>query len=331
MTTGRTFNVKKPEYIKEFTDKPIDTISDICFNSENTAIAVASWDKTVTIYRLDKFIATGIPFRKDSVFNFPSPVLSVCFFNNIVIGGCTNGMIVFFDTMSGAQLTGVQAHGGGVKGLCNHDNKFIISGSFDQTIKFWEVKENIGLIHVINLPSKVYSLKLCGSTLGVGLSDKTIQLYNLLNPSAPVTYATRFSYSIRSLALCADMESFAAGSIEAKVEIFSRTSESKKCIIRAHRDQNKLYSVNTISFFPKNYNIIVSGGGDGSLMWFDRGSRIKILNHSFPDAITAGSFSTDGTFYVFATGDDWSKGYTGVRVMPGLYFIDSRNVSALIK
>lgn len=330
MTLNRGFTVKKSDYAKEFSDKPIDTISDVAFNQNNTCFAVSSWDKTVTIYSFDSF-STTLPFHKQLVFQLSAPVLSVCFFNNLVVAGCTNGSMVFFDSTTGLELTAVQAHTGGIKALANYENKVIISGSFDQSLKVWEIKDTVNLCHSITLPAKVYAMSLSNTMLGIGLSNKTIQIYNLLNITVPVTFSTRFSYSIRSISLCPDVDSFAAGSIEAKIEIFSRTMDSKRFLIRAHREQNKLYSVNSIDFCPLNHNVIVSGGSDGSLVWFDRNSRVKMLNETFSNSVTASSFSSDGRFYVFATGDDWSKGYTGVRIMPGLFVIETRNIPGMVK
>lgn len=332
MYTNRGFNIKKPELITtQFPDAPADTISDIAFNTDNTAMAVSSWDSTLTIYRINysiPFKETPFPFQRDKVLPLSAPGLSVCFFGSNIVVGCVDGSIIFFD-MNGTQST-IQAHSGGVKAVKNFNNQYLISGSFDKTLKFWDLKSPQP-IHTAPLSSKVYGMSLSGSILGVALSDKTIQVYDMMNPTVPVAYATRFTYSIRAVGVCSDMDAFAVGSVEAKIEILSRSSDSKKCLIRAHREQSKLYAVNVIQFHPSDPNIIISGGSDGTLVWFDRSNRMKLGSHALGSPVTAGAFSNDGRYFICATGEDWSKGYTATYVQPGLHMIEVRNVAGLNK
>lgn len=334
MYTNRNYLPKKTEAtVIDIPDAPADTISDISFNPENTYMAVAAWDSTVSIYRVQSGFTSsfGAPqaFAREKSFTLPAPCLSVAFFGPSLLAGLVDGTLVCIDVAGGSQSS-LPAHSAGIKGVKNYNNQYVVTGSFDGTLKFWDLKSAAPL-HTIPLPAKVYSMCLSKAMLCVALSNKTVQVYDMNNINAAATFNTRLSYAIRAVGCGTDMDSFAAGGIEAKLEIFSKSSEAKKQMIRAHREGNRLYSVNMVRFYPADMNIIVSGGADGSVVWFDKVNRVKLASLSYTSPVTAGEFSADGKYFVFSTGDDWSKGYTGISVKPALRMLEVKTISGLNK
>ena len=330
MYTNRSY-MKKPDPASvDIADCPADTISDIAFNLENSAMAVSSWDATLSLYTFSFMPSFGSaqPFRREKVFPLPAPALSTAFFGSTVVAGCVTGALVCFD-MNGNQNL-IQAHSAGIKAIKNYNNQFLITGSFDSTIKFWDLKSSQP-IYSISLPGKVYAMSLSGSLLCVACSSKAVLLYDINNLNAPSTYATRFNYGIRSVAMSSDLDTFVAGGLEAKIEVFSKTMDAKKFCVRSHRDNSRLYSVNVLHFYPLDAGVIVSGGADGSLVWFDKHNRMKIQTFSYTEPITAAQFTADGRYFVFATGEDWSKGYVADSPRPSLKFLDAKNISGLNK
>jgi mRNA export factor len=329
MFAGRSYGIKKQEAeILDIVDCPTDSISDIAFNLENTHMAVSSWDCSVRIYRIPNGFNTPPSFTLEKNILLSKPVLTVAFFNVNIVAGLVDGSIIVIDPMN--NQTPIQAHSAIVKSIKNYSNKFLISGSFDSSIKFWNL-ESTNPIHAINLPSKVYSMDVKGHYLYVGLGDKTVQFYDLNNISNCGNIPTKFMYPIRSIGCSQDNEFFAVGGVEAKVEVMSRMRPTARVIFKCHRQASKLYAVNVLRFYPRDPNILVSGGSDGSIVWFDKGNRLKLLTSEFSQSITAGDFSNDSAYFVFATGDDWSKGYSGNSVETKLKFIVVSSVPSLNK
>ena len=332
MYSSRSYTTKKPGVdALEIPNAPADTISCIAFSPDNSIVAVGAWDGTVNIYRHTPptGFGTSQPLTHEKVFTAHAPVLSAAFFGQHIVAGCVDGSLVCFD-FNGTQ-TVIPAHSAGVKGLANFENQILVSGSFDNTLKFWDLK-SMQPAHAITLPAKVYSLSLIGPVLSVALSNRTVCVYDMKNLSIPKNVNTKFNYSIRSVDFSPDMDTLVVSSVDARIEIISKSTEAKRFMVRAHRNtSNCCYSVNIVKFCPLNADIIVSGGSDGNLVWFDKANRLKLTTNSFDAPITAGQFSSDGRSFVFATGDDWSKGFAGTYVKPVLRYIESKNVPSLTK
>ena len=303
---------------------PLDSISNISFNLENTHMAVSSWDGTVKLYKIPYYGNPGANFTVEKSFSLGKPVLSCCFFNSMLLAGLVDGTMVAVESNQT-----IKAHENSIKSMKNFNNQFLVTGSFDGTLKFWDLK-SLNPIHSITLPGKVYAMDLKSSFLTVALDDKTIITYDMNNPNQPMVFPTKLSHSIRSICCHKDLDTFAVGGIEAKIEIFSRTMPTKKTVFRSHRVENKLFSVNVVSLHPNDSNILVSGGADGSLTWLDKANRSKLSNTEYHVPITAGEFSNDGKYFVFALGDDWSKGYTGVPVKVSLKMVVTNQVPGIM-
>lgn len=324
MYTNKNFLQKKDATTIELPECPADSVSCIAFNFENSHVAVSSWDGSVKLYRLPFYTSPGSNCSLEKSYTLGNPVLSCSFFNGMLLAGLVDGNIVSVDTNNV-----IRAHDAGVKAMYNYNNQFLITGSFDCTLKFWDLKSTTP-IHTIRLPGKVYAMDLKDGLLVVALSDRSVITYDMANINQPTVIPTRLAYSIRSVACHKDFDSFAVGGIEAKVESFSRAYPTKKVIFRCHRVDSKLYSVNVIRFYPNDPGLMITGGADGTLVWFDRNNRSKLCSNEFGAPVTAGEFSPDGKYFIFAVGDDWSKGYTGVYVKPSLKMIVVNTVPGIM-
>ncbi|KAM0680686.1 hypothetical protein GINT2_000955 [Glugoides intestinalis] len=315
MYTNKNFIQKKDATTIDLPECPVDSISFIAFNFENSHVAASSWDGSVKLYRLPYYTAPGSNCTLEKSYTLGNPVLSCCFFNGMLLAGLVDGNMVSVDTNNV-----IRAHDAGIKGMYNYNNQLLITGSFDCTLKFWDLKTTTP-VHTIMLPGKVYAMDLKGSFLLVALSDRSVITYDMENINQPTAFQTKFTYSIRSVAGHKDLDSIVVGGIEAKIEIFSRMYPLKKVVFKCHRSEGKLYSVNVLRFSPNNSGVMLSGGSDGALIWVDKADRAKICYNEFDAPITAGEFSFDGKYFIFATGDDWSKGYTGAYIKPSLKMI----------
>lgn len=324
MYTSKSYMQKNDAKTIDLPECPVDSISCIAFNLENTHVAASSWDGFVKLYKLPYYPSPSSNCTVEKTYALNKPVLSCCFFNNMLLAGLSDGSLVAVESNNT-----IKAHESSIKAIQNYNNQFIITGSFDNTLKFWDLKST-SPFHTITLTSKIYSMDLKESFLVVALGDKSVIFYDMNNINQPTVIQTKFNYSLRSIATHKDQDSFAVGGIEAKVETFSRNYPAKRTVFRCHRLDGKLYSVNLIRYLPNNPSFIVTGGADGSLVWFDKDNRSKICSNEFGSPITAGEFSNDGKYFIFGVGDDWSKGYTGVYTKTFLKMIVVNSIPGLM-
>lgn len=330
MYTNRYSTIKKTDSIVQpISEIPNDTVSGICFNDNNTIFAAVSWDCTVSIYSITYDVSAQI--RRLRIIPVPAAALSVTWLGQMVVVGLTSGALVVVDSGTGA-VNSMPAHSAGVKCLESYGGQYVISAGFDATLKIWDLKSGVPL-YSTSLPAKAYASALAGGDLALLLANKTVLLYSisaLASGTGPSTFQTKFTYSVRSLAQDPAGLSIAIGGIEAKVEILTK-QDAKSFVARVHRDAARLYSSNLLSYYPPNSSILVSGGSDGNLVWFDKNNRMKIHTNTYSDPITAGKFSSDGKFFIFATGDDWSKGYSNNITKVNMYCLETKSIPGINK
>lgn len=327
MYPTRSFATKKPTPTPmSIENPPADSVSDIAFNPEGTFMAISAWDSSIRLYSMPPLMSSYSStrtFRFEKTFPLQQPALSTCFFLGSIVAGLVDGSLAVLDMNGNKNM--IQAHTAGVKRIKNFNNQFIISCSFDSSIKFWDLKSTNPL-HTITLPSKAYSMDLKGNLLVVLLSDKSVHIYNMNDINNPAILPLRFNYSPRAVAVASDMDTIAVGGVEAKVCVFSRAVESKRSMFRAHKINQRLYAVNMVRFAPEDPNVLLSGGSDGSLVVFDRNSHMKLATLDFSSPVTAGEITPDGNTLVFAVGDDWSKGYTNTPSETKLHYLDIKSL-----
>lgn len=290
--------------ILDLPNPPSDTVSELSFSPLHSLVAVSSWDGTVRTYDPTNPYSTG-----NSVVNVNKPLLSCCFSKetpSLVFAGAVDGSLHMIDLQTN-QTSSFQAHSEGIKSARYFSN-MLVTGSWDKTIKFWDVRSS-KLVFSLELPGKVYAMDLEKEMLALSLSGNEVITYNLNDMNQKKTHVSKLNWMVRSIACAQDNETFTLGGIEGKSEIFNVNSPVKKMIFRCHRVDNKVYAVNSVSFFPSNHNVLATAGGDGSIVFFDAQARMKLFTKTENDPITCGKFSVNGSYYVYATGNDWSTGY----------------------
>lgn len=290
--------------ILDLPNSPSDTVSELAFSPLHSLVAVSSWDGTVRTYDpANPYTSTN------SVVSINKPLLTCCFSKEVpslAFAGAVDGSMHMVDLQT-SQTSSFQAHGEGVKSARYFSN-MLVTGSWDKTIKFWDVRSS-KLVFSLDLPGKVYAMDLEKEMLAVSLSGNEVATYNLNDISQKKTHVSKLNWMVRSIACAQDSETFALGGIEGKAEIFNINSPVKKMIFRCHRVDNKVFAVNSVSFLPSNQNVLATAGGDGTIVFFDAQARMKIFSQNENEPVTCGKFSTNGAYYVYATGNDWSTGY----------------------
>jgi mRNA export factor len=292
--------------IIDLQNPPADTVSEMAFSPLHNLMATSSWDSSIRIYDpTNPYSASN-----NTVTNTAKPLLTCCFSTEVpsqAFAGAADGSLHMLDLQT-SQLSSFQAHNEGVKAVRFYQN-MLVSGSWDKTVKFWDIRTGKPVFS-LDLPGKVYAMDLESNMLALSLSDNNVVTYNLTDINQKKMHTSKLNWMVRSLACSSDNETFALGGIEGKCEIININSPVKRMVFRCHRIDNRVYSVNSVSFFPNNANILATAGGDGSLLFFDSQSRLKVYTHKENDAITCAKFTPNGAFYAYATGHDWSTGYT---------------------
>ena len=76
---------------------------------------------------------------------------------------------------------------------------------------------------------------------------------------------------------------------------------------KCHRTDNKIYSVNAISFHPL-YGTFSTAGSDGSFSFWDKDSKQRLkAQSSVQTPISATTFNRNGSLFAYAVSYDWSQ------------------------
>lgn len=158
-------------------EAPFDTITRLKFSpTQNDLLACASWDSSVSVFKIDdhlneqlgsKINVNGCVFDLDWV---PG--------SNSMVMGSSSGVIYTYDVMANS-CQEFARHSGPVKAVksCGeYNSNMFISGSYDGTVKMWDLRSKICLTS-INAPGKVYDLDVCKSGFGFITSEKEIVVY----------------------------------------------------------------------------------------------------------------------------------------------------------
>ncbi len=153
----------------------------------------------------------------------------------------------------------------------------LISGSWDQTLRFWDPRSANAQVARHSLPERVYNMDVSGNTLVVGMASRLFHIYDIRKMDggpaqereSSLKFLTRAvacmidgqgvstgtSVRIIIYSLCAG---FATGSVEGRiaVEYFDPSAEAqeKKYAFKCHRlaidGEDHVWPVNCIAFHP---------------------------------------------------------------------------------
>lgn len=161
--------------------------------------------------------------------------------------------------------------------LCCAD--VLITGSWDQSLRFWDPRSQTADVSTHALPERVYNMDLVHHTLVVAMASRLFHIYDVRNMSEPAqTRESSLKFMTRSLACMADgqgaspvcvlsvflvstlhaRQGYAIGSVEGRigVEYFDPSSEAqeKKYAFKCHRqtmeDVDHVWPVNALAFHP---------------------------------------------------------------------------------
>ncbi|WJX14988.1 Poly(A)+ RNA export protein rae1 [Trifolium repens] len=124
------------------------------------------------------------------------------------------------------------------------------------------------------------------SLMVVGTADRNLIVFNLQNPQTEYKrIVSPLKHQTRCVAAFPDQQGFLVGSIEGRVGVqylHEDAQENKSYTFKCQRQNNDLYSVNSLNLHPVHHTF-ASTGSDGAFNFWEKDSkkRLKILDFSY--------------------------------------------------
>jgi WD40 repeat protein/tRNA A-37 threonylcarbamoyl transferase component Bud32 len=200
------------------------------------------------------------------------------------------------------------------------DGKTLASGSWDKTIKLWNLATGEEIRTLTGHSSSVYSVAISpdGKTLASGSGDKTIKLWNL-ETGEQIRTLTGHSNLVDSVAISPDGKTLASGSWDDTIKLWNLETGKQIRTLTGHSRE-----VESIAISPDS-KTLASGSGDNTIkLWnLETGEQIRTLTgHS--SLLLSIAISPDGKSLASGDGNTielWNL-ETGkqIRTLTGHYY-----------
>ncbi|KAJ5072521.1 mRNA export factor [Anaeramoeba ignava] len=300
------------EFTKIEDNPPLDSVSSLHFTQKpENLLTATSWDNFVRIWSIDKDKAKFIGKQEFS----SAPLCSSWSYDSkaLFIGGTDNQAYLW--NLEKESIESFGEHSQPIKEIFSfpENQNLILTGSWDKTIKFWDLRQGQNPINTTFLEGKVFSMDMRFPYLVVVDSTKGIYAFDL-GSGYNCVQRTRSSFKqARVISLFPDLKGYAFGSIDGRVSITYLKEEEKdnNFSFRCHWKENEIFAVNDIAFHPK-YGTFATVGSDGLFYFWCKETKSKLKKSiPFENSITRCSFNHDGSIFSFAVGYDWHKGFIG--------------------
>lgn len=213
----------------------------------------------------------------------------------------------------------------------------LLTGSWDRTLRLWDVRQGGGPTQMTNLGTKCFALDVGVTYICVGGADRHVQVFDKrrLN-SALERRESPLKHQLRSVKVSLDQRSYASGSVEGRVSIeyFDAEENTKsKYAFKCHREKSAageevIHFVNTIAFHPV-HGTFATGGSDGGVCVWDGYAKKRLWRlNPFTNPVSSLGFSADGTMLAMAVSYTFDKGDQPMAPAPELHvrFINESEV-----
>lgn len=191
----------------------------------------------------------------------------------------------------GGLIHNLQGHSDSIRSIAfSPDGKILASGSYDKTIKLWNVGTGREIYTFQGHSDSVYSVAFSpdGKILASGSRDKTIKLWDVTTGREIYTLQGHSDW-VRSVAFSPDGKTLASASLD-KTIMWDVTTGGQIRILQAH--SSRLHSV----VFSPDGKILASGSTETTIKLWDvtTGGQIHIIQGHSDSSAASVAFSPDG-------------------------------------
>ncbi|CAG8475389.1 8397_t:CDS:2 [Paraglomus brasilianum] len=296
----------------ELYDPPSDAISSVVFSPTNPhLLLVASWDKSVRLYDIQNN-------QLRQTYACSAAVLDCCFSDgaHAFSGGLDKSLTKFDFNTTNESIIGT--HDDGVKCVeyCK-DNSVIVTGSWDKTVRLWDIREKDASIGVHAQPNKVFALDVVQYKLVVAMAGRHVFIYDIRYMAEPIQRReSSLKFMTRSVKCMPNGQGYACSSIEGRVavEFFDPAPDvqAKKYAFKCHRKiidgVDTVYPANALAFHPI-HGTFASGGADGIVNIWDGFNKKRLRQYPpFPTSVASLSFNFEGKYLAIASSYTFEEG-----------------------
>lgn len=346
--SGMGMNQNTPEYDDfEVQGVPGDTISSISFppDDNNNHFVVSSWDNSVYLYEI-QFNGDRIGgVQGKAKMTHPEPVLATDWSQDgriVLTGGCDKLVKAWQAPLMGGgngQEQTIGQHDGPVCFVACH-GAIIISASWDQSIRYWDMNKPGKAVGGHKLDGKILCAHKEGDMLAVVQTGQNCCKVMVIDLRRPNTIHKSvdlgdLKHLPRSISVFPDLKGFVVGTIGGRVSVHELQSISTKSNFKfkCHRTEvsgeikvkdydvkdHYAFAVNAIAFH-KQSQTLMTAGSEGSIQFWRKDERKHVISRDpctqmgqmgqrQPQPITTAKFNSRGNLLGYCMGYDWSRGH----------------------
>ncbi|KAJ3258104.1 hypothetical protein HDU77_002432 [Chytriomyces hyalinus] len=300
---------------------PTDTISCVSFSRhDSSSLLVSSWDSHVRLY-------DAVENTLTHSYSHESAVLGVAFASkSVAVSGGLDKAVTTVD-LETTHKQQIDSHEDAVKCITTDlETGLVISGSWDKSVKLFDLRKPKPLVATHKHPHKVHSMDTAKGRLVVATADRRYYMYDLRNFESPLLEER--TGSLKFMTRCVgcmpngeesrvSKQGYATSSIEGRVsvEFFDNSAESqaRKYAFKCHREKQpdgieKVFPVNALAFHPIQ-GTFVSGGSDGIVNLWDGFNKKRLRQYPrYPAGISALSFNREGNLLAIGCSYTYEEG-----------------------